>query len=116
MRQTYSAVLVISWRAAFISGLFPTHTPFYRESSLQWTDVSQSAIVLHWQGADSKLKPTLIATTEGLSCSYFPLCSDVNTTPEVLDIEGQNSFGQCEEESIEHFEEFADVQSAVGML
>ena len=44
------------------------------------------------------------------------LSLDVNTTPEVLDLEGQNSFGQCEEELIEHFEEFADVQSAVGML
>jgi len=77
MRQTYSIVA----------------------SSLQWTDVSQSAIVLHWQGADSKLKPVIITNTE-----------------EVLDLEGQNSFGQCEEELIEHFEEFADVQSAVGML
>lgn len=73
MRQTYSIVLVISWRAAFISGLFHTHTPFHRASSLQWTDVSQSAIVLHWQGADSKLRPVIITNTEGLSCSYLPL-------------------------------------------
>ncbi|KAI9428944.1 hypothetical protein H4582DRAFT_2035994, partial [Lactarius indigo] len=29
-------------------------------SSLDWTNVSQSAIVLRWQGADPKLKPVII--------------------------------------------------------
>jgi len=81
MRQTYSVV----------------------ESSLQWTNVSQSAIVLHWQGADSELKPVIVTNSD-----------------EVLDLEGQgpsNPFERCgEEPPNEHVEEFADVESAVGML
>lgn len=71
MRQTYPVVLVISWRPHSFP-LFRTHTPSYRESSLQWTNVSQSAIVLHWQGSDSKLKPVIITNADGLSCNYPP--------------------------------------------
>lgn len=44
---------------------------------------------------------------------------DINPTPEVLDLEEEgpsNPFDLCGEEPIEHFEELADVQSAVGLL
>ncbi|KAI9450480.1 hypothetical protein BJY52DRAFT_1191832 [Lactarius psammicola] len=77
------------------------------ESSLDWTNVSQSAIVLHWQGADRELKPVVITND-----------------PDVLGPEEQDRSTpsnnsrdlQCEEEVIEHFEDLADVQTAVGML
>jgi hypothetical protein len=64
--------------------------------------VSESAIVLHWQGSDSKLKPVIISNTH-----------------EVLDLGEQdptNQFDKCGDEPIEHFEEVADVESAIGML
>jgi hypothetical protein len=83
MRQTYSVV----------------------ESSLHWTNVSQSAVVLHWQGVDRKLKPVAITNN-----------------PEVLDQQDPSTpldharDLRSEEEVNEHMEELADVESAVGML
>jgi hypothetical protein len=41
------------------------------ESSLHWTNVSQSAVVVHWQGTDRKLKPVAISNNPGLSSTYF---------------------------------------------
>jgi len=72
------------------------------ESSLQWTNVSKSAIVLHWQGTDRELKPVIITNND-----------------DVLDLEELDSgelSNRCGEEPIEHIEELADVESAVGML
>ncbi|KAH8993742.1 hypothetical protein EDB92DRAFT_1944442 [Lactarius akahatsu] len=67
------------------------------ESSLDWTNVSQSAIVLRWQGADPKLKPRVFTND-----------------PEVLGPEQEPARAfQCEDKAIE---DEADVQSAVGLL
>ncbi|KAH9173238.1 hypothetical protein EDB89DRAFT_1960691 [Lactarius sanguifluus] len=67
------------------------------ESSLDWTNVSQSAIVLRWQGADPKLKPVIITND-----------------PEVLGPEQDPARAfQCEDKAIE---DEADVQTAVGLL
>ncbi|KAF8269132.1 hypothetical protein EI94DRAFT_1799632 [Lactarius quietus] len=98
MRQTFSAVL---------------------RTFTHWTNVSQSAVVLHWQGADSKLKPVIISSTHGQFFSTVIPSRDVNPAPEVLDIEDRDpidSVKQCGTKPIEHLEELADVDSAVGML
>ncbi|KAH9053139.1 hypothetical protein EDB87DRAFT_1653686 [Lactarius vividus] len=67
------------------------------ESSLDWTNVSQAAIVLRWQGADPNLKPRI-----------------VTNDPEVFGPEHEPTRAfQCEDDAIE---DEADVQSAVGLL
>ncbi|KAH9032271.1 hypothetical protein EDB85DRAFT_1956549 [Lactarius pseudohatsudake] len=67
------------------------------ESSLDWTNVSQSAIVLRWQGADPKLKPVIITND-----------------PEVFGPEEEPARAfHCEGKAIE---DEADVQTAVGLL
>ncbi|KAH8991874.1 hypothetical protein EDB86DRAFT_2830614 [Lactarius hatsudake] len=66
-------------------------------SSLDWTNVSQSAIVLRWQGADHKLKPVIITND-----------------PEVFGPEEEPARAfQCEGKAVE---DEADVQTAVGLL
>lgn len=99
LKQKYNSSRVGCHAANVRDYMRQTHSVV--ESSLEWADVSESAIVLHWQGSDSKLKPVIIANTD-----------------EVLDQEVVpiNPFDQCEEEPIEHFEELADVESAIGML
>ncbi|KAH9014597.1 hypothetical protein EDB83DRAFT_2441169 [Lactarius deliciosus] len=67
------------------------------ESSLDWTNVSQSAIVLRWQGADLKLKPVIITNN-----------------PEVFGPEEEPARAfKCEGKAVE---DEADVQTAVGLL
>ncbi|KAI9439133.1 hypothetical protein H4582DRAFT_118937 [Lactarius indigo] len=69
------------------------------ESSLDWTNVSQSAIVLRWQGADPKLKPVVITND-----------------PEVLGPEQEPGRAfQCGDGD-KAIEDKADVQTAVGLL
>lgn len=38
-----------------------------RKPSLNRTDVAKSAVVLHWQGTNSSLKPVLISNSDGVS-------------------------------------------------
>jgi len=67
--------------------------------SLNRTDVAHSAVVLHWQGTDSSLKPVLISN------------SDAVLAPQT---HAQDS--SCGDHDTGHREELADVQSGVGML
>ena len=45
----------------------------YRDLSLNRTDIAESAVVLHWPGTDSGLKPVLITNSDGASgtLSFF---------------------------------------------
>jgi hypothetical protein len=84
--------------------------------------VSQSAVVLHWQGVDRKLKPVAITNNPGLPSTYSPPSRDIDPTSEVLDQQDPSTpldharDLRSEEEVNEHMEELADVESAVGML
>ncbi|KAI0284450.1 hypothetical protein BC826DRAFT_1109727 [Russula brevipes] len=77
----------------YIVGTFPHASHFLNRSH-----VGQSALVLHWQGTDSNLKPVLITNNDavlGLTSDSSSLCGDYYT---------------------EHMGELADAQSGVGML
>jgi len=65
---------------------------------LNRSHVGQSALVLHWQGTDSNLKPVLITNNDAV----LGLTSD--------------SSSPCGNDNTEHMGEFADAQSGVGML
>ncbi|KAI9439075.1 hypothetical protein H4582DRAFT_1946503, partial [Lactarius indigo] len=69
-------------------------------SSLDWTNVSQSAIVLRWQGADPKLKPVIITNDPG------PVLDPMQEPARAL------QFGDGDGAS----QDMTDVQSAVGLL
>jgi hypothetical protein len=70
LKQKYNSSRVGCHAANVRDYMRQTHSVV--ESSLEWADVSESAIVLHWQGSDSKLKPVIIANTDGLSHSHSP--------------------------------------------
>ncbi|KAH9953355.1 hypothetical protein BGW80DRAFT_1411280 [Lactifluus volemus] len=42
----------------------------YRNFSLHWTYVGQSAVILHWQGTDHGLKPYVGSQNPGISSAY----------------------------------------------
>jgi hypothetical protein len=44
---------------------------YHRNPSVRHTLVGDSAIVLHWQGTDSSLKPVLITNTDGMSQHFI---------------------------------------------
>jgi hypothetical protein len=70
--------------------------------SLNRTDIAGSAVVLHWQGTDSSLKPVLISNSDA-----------------VLDVRAPQIHAQdssCGDVNIENEAELADVQSGVGMM
>ncbi|KAF8466066.1 hypothetical protein DFH94DRAFT_347603 [Russula ochroleuca] len=70
--------------------------------SLNRTDVAESAVVLHWQGTDSSLKPVLISNSDA-----------------VLDVRAPQIHAQdssCGDVNMENEAELADVQSGVGMM
>ncbi|KAF8466067.1 hypothetical protein DFH94DRAFT_781616 [Russula ochroleuca] len=73
-----------------------------RNPSLNRTDIAGSAVVLHWQGTDSSLKPVLISNSDA-----------------VLDVRAPQIHAQdssCGDVNIENEAELADVQSGVGMM
>jgi len=72
------------------------------DPSLNRTDVAESAVVLHWQGTDSSLKPVLITNNDA-----------------VLDVKAPQKHAQdvsCGDDNVEHKVEIADIQSGVGMM
>jgi len=86
----------LSLRNSFLR-VFPLLDP-----SLNRTDVAESAVVLHWQGTDSSLKPVLITNSDA-----------------VLDVKAPQMHAQhlsCGDDNVEHKVEMADVQSGVGMM
>ncbi|KAI0268555.1 hypothetical protein BGY98DRAFT_333815 [Russula aff. rugulosa BPL654] len=75
---------------------------FCADPSLNGTYVAESAVVLHWQGTDSSLKPVLITNSDA-----------------VLDVKAPQKHAQdssCGDDNVEHKVELADVQSGVGMM
>jgi hypothetical protein len=81
----------------FLLRAFPLLDP-----SLNRTDVAESAVVLHWQGTDSSLKPVLITNSDA-----------------VLDVNAPQKHAQhlsCGNDNVDHQVEIADVQSGVGMM
>jgi len=75
---------------------------FRADPSLIRTDVAESAVVLHWQGTDSGLKPVLVTNSDA-----------------VLHVKAPQKHAQdlsCGDSNVEHKVEMADVQSGVGMM
>jgi hypothetical protein len=70
------------------------------DSSLNRTDVAKSAVVLHWQGTDSTLKPVLITNSDAVLDIKAPHAQDLS----------------CRDDKVEHQAESADIQSGVGMM
>jgi hypothetical protein len=68
LRQTFPLAYVTSLTSRFRLVHKLMHR--YRNFSLHWTYVGQSAVVLHWQGTDRSLNPMLITNSDGLSSSY----------------------------------------------
>lgn len=103
-------------------GLGPTKRPYFhsRDPSLNRTDVADSAVVLHWQGTDSSLKPVLITNSDGMSgVSVQPSSCIVDSAIAVLDVKAPQTLAQdlsCGDDNVEHKVESADVQSGVGMM
>ncbi|KAI9450970.1 hypothetical protein F5148DRAFT_1240857 [Russula earlei] len=75
--------------------------------SLNRTDVTPSAVVLHWQGTDRGLNPVLVTNSDAILDASTP------TGHTQASLDGSSS---CGEEEIEYMEELADIHSAVGML
>ncbi|KAI0300041.1 hypothetical protein B0F90DRAFT_1817836 [Multifurca ochricompacta] len=77
--------------------------PFLLNSSLDWTYVSQSAVIIRWQGADPSSKPVLFTNSDsmGIGCRK----ARPSTAPRHAQVS-----------ELEHLEELADVETAVGML
>jgi len=75
--------------------------------SLNRTNIAESAVVLHWPGTDSGLKPVLITNSDVLHVRAPPGHAQGLTS---------DSSSPCSGEEVEEMEVFADVQSAVGML
>jgi len=73
--------------------------------SVQHTLIGNSAIVLHWQGTDSSLKPVLVTNTDAVL--------DVGTRPK--HVQGSATL-PCGDNGTKHLREFADVESGVGIL
>jgi len=70
--------------------------------SVDRMDVAESAVVLHWQGTDSSLKPVLITNSDA-----------------VLDVKSPQNHAQdlsCGDDNVEHKVELEDIQSGVGMM
>jgi hypothetical protein len=82
--------------------------------------VAESAVVLHWQGTDSSLKPVLITNSDGMSgVSVQLLGCMVDLAIAVLDVKAPQMHAQhlsCGDDNVEHKVEMADVQSGVGMM
>jgi hypothetical protein len=82
--------------------------------------VAESAVVLHWQGTDSSLKPVLVTNSDGMSRVVVQLLgSIVDLTTAVLDVKAPQKHAQdlsCGDDNVEHKVEIADVQSGVGMM
>jgi len=76
--------------------------------SLNRTDITESALVLHWPGTDSGLKPVLITNSDALLHVRAPRGH--------ARVSASGSSSPCSGEETEGMEVFADVQSAVGML
>jgi hypothetical protein len=82
--------------------------------------VAESAVVLHWQGTDSSLKPVLITNSDGMSWISVRV-SDciIDLATAVLDVKAPQKHAQdlsCGDDNVEHKHELADVQSGVGMM
>jgi hypothetical protein len=98
-------------------------TSNYRNPFLGYALVGESALVLRWQGTNSDLKPVLVTNSHGVSCTGVPspffVLIDSTTPIAVLDVKGaipaSGLSSPCGDEP-EHFEEFVDVQSGVGLL
>lgn len=79
-----------------------------------------SAVVLHWQGTDSSLKPVLITNSDGMSGVFVQVLSCmVDLATAVLDVKAPQKHAQglsCGDDDVEHKVEMADVQSGVGMM
>jgi len=71
----------------------------YRNPSVQPVLVGDSALVIHWQGTNSDLKPVLVANGHA-----------------VLDVTGVFPAPVPRSDEPEHIEELMDVQSGVGLL
>jgi hypothetical protein len=84
--------------------------------------VAESAVVLHWQGTDSSLKPVLVTNSDGMSRVAVQLLgSIVDLTTAVLDVKAPQTQNHaqdlsCGDDNVEHKVEIADVQSGVGMM
>lgn len=82
--------------------------------------MAESAVVLHWQGTDSSLKPVLITNSDGMSgLSVQLLGCIVDLATAVLDVKAPQKLAQhlsCGDDNVEHKVEMADVQSGVGMM
>ena len=89
----------------------------YRNPSLNRTDVAESAVVLHWQGTDSSLKPILVSNSDGVSGVYVhPWTCIIDSITAVLAPQSHAQGSSCGDDDTEHKWELADVQSGVGML
>lgn len=83
-------------------------------------DVAESAVVLHWQGSDSSLKPVLITNSDGMSgISARLLGHIIDMAIAVLDAKASQKHAQdssCGDDNVEHKVELEDIQSGVGMM
>jgi hypothetical protein len=97
------------------------HTIISRPS-LNRMDVAESAVVLHWQGTDSSLKPALITNSDGMSgvSVQLPGCI-IDLATAVLDVKAPQKHAQdlsCGDDNIEQKVGLEDVQRGrgVGMM
>lgn len=70
LHRTFPLLYVRDCTLPFTRG-FATRTKrpvfHFRDPSVNRTNVAESAVVLHWQGTDSSLKPVLITNNDGMS-------------------------------------------------
>ena len=82
--------------------------------------MGESAVVIHWQGTDSKLKPVLVTNSDGMSGVSVQLLSCIiNSVIAVLDVKAPRRHAQdvsCGDDDVEHMMDVADVQSSIGMM
>ena len=84
--------------------------------------MGDSALVLHWQGTNSDLKPVLIGNDHGVSrprCLSWFICIDRQRPLAVLDVTGvipAPGLSSPGSDVPEHIEELMDLQSGVGLL
>ncbi|KAH9976980.1 hypothetical protein BJV74DRAFT_158114 [Russula compacta] len=76
--------------------------------SLNSTYVAESAVILHWQGTDSNLKPVLITNSDAVL--------DVRTPAKSVQVSGSSSPSTCGDNEIDHLGDLANIQSGIGML